>query len=441
MAVTTPARTLLTSADDWTRDLLLDAHNNTHPTGGLLAGWAQVMQSAEDAWRATRPPDSAGSPFEHATITAARLVEQADQPRAAVEARTGRVAVLLDELADAIPAQRSTPGPTRLDDAALRTGILHVGYVLTHAVATRIAHHTGPEPTPETETTWQSLQRVRGIEQLLDAHLHGQRRPQPAATQVAEVTGALHGWLQVAYRAPEPPDPMTRLILADTARSVLINTARLAVHGAQSSQLDTRDVRERLLPAIREAVQGWEDSRTLWAAMITPAARQLPDVVAAATRLQQALRQPEMTRHLAAHEATIASALVATCEVALINERALAHPQLTAPASTIAKLTTEAYEKDPHNQSWFQIWNSINHLEGTKPTQLPEIVRTDLATRARSTLNATLAARSAGHVLTQPTRLSPCITLHIARETTPPSRGAPRVSSSRTNPRPTGIAP
>lgn len=424
--MTSSARVLLTSADDWSRDLLLDIYNNGRGTHELLVDWAAIMRSAAAAWRAVPGSDPAGSPFEPARLTAARLAEGADQPDQALDPRTPRIAALLDELADTIPTQPSTPGHLRLSDGALRAGILHVGYLYTHAVSTSITHLAGADPTPDAETSWLTLQRVRGVEQLLDAHLTGHERSDLALQPAAEVTRALNGWLRNAYSAPERSDSMTQLILADTARSVLVNSARLAVHGAKSSQLDSRGVHERLLPAIREAARGWEDSRNLWAAMISPTSRQLPEVVATAHRLQQALRQPELTSRPAAHQTTIVSALVTVCEVALINERALTHPQLTAPASAVTELTTQAYDKNPHTHSWSQVWNGINNLEGTTPAQLPEIVRADVTVRARATLQATLAARSAGHILAQPRRLSSEAAFHTAPEAATSSRRVPR---------------
>ena len=439
--MTIPASTLLTSADDWARDLLLDAHDDQAPAGGLLAGWAQVMQAAAGAWQAIRHQDPHGSsPFDQAVLTASQIIQDASQQPGLPDPRTMRIAGLLDAIVETIPTQPPSANPVRPDEAALRTGILHVGYVLTHAVATSIGHRAA-QATPEASSVaWQTHQRIRGVEQLLDAHLHGGRRT-PIANAAAEVYRSLNGWLRAAYRAPELPDPMTQLILADTAGNVLGNAARLSIHAAQSRQLDVRDVRQRLLPAIRDAAGRWEDSRTLWATMLTPTSRQLPEIVTAATRLQQALRQPDLTSQPTAHAATISSALVAVSEVALINHRGLTHSELTAAASTATRLTTEALDKDQHGHSAYKAWTSMDRREGPVPIRLPEVVRDDLAARGRATMQATLAARSAGHILTQPTRLSPCATFHMAQETTSPSRESPRIPSARTNSRPPGITP
>ena len=438
MAVTTPAGILLTSADDWARDVLLDVHNNTHSAGGLLAGWADVMRAAAAAWRAVPSHTTTGAPFESAALTAAQIVNDSPGRPETPDSRTQRIVGLLDSLVDAIPARAAAPNTVPLDDAGLRTGILQVGYVLTHAAATSTARQA--VATGGGGLVRQAHQRIRGIEQLLDAHLHGEHRSTPATDAAAEVEQSLNSWLRVAFEAGQPPNPMTQLILADTARTVLGNSARLAIHAVQQHQLDTWDVQERLLPAIRQSAERWEDSRSLWAAMISPTSRQLPAVVTAATRLQQALRQPDLTGNPVSRS-TIMSALVATSEVALINHRALTHPELTAPLSTVTRLTSEVLDREPSGHSAFKTWMNIGRREGSMPAKLPDIVRTDLATRGRSTLEAALAARSAGHILTQPRTLSPDAMLHTARVAASTPRSRPQTPLPRTTLRSPSISP
>ena len=435
MAVTIPAGILLASADDWTRDILLDVHNNTHPASGLLAGWADVMRAADVAWQAIPAHATTGSPFEHAVFTAARILNDQPEPAGRADPRTRRIVGLLDSLADTMARQPAGTATDQPGHDVLRTGILHVGYVLTHAATLSTARRA----TAETDPGWRTHQRIRGIEQLLDAHLHGDPRHGVPTGAVIEVDQALTRWLHAACNAGQPPNPMSQLIVADTTRTLLGNTARLVIHTFQRQQQARLDAQDRLLPAIRDAVEAWEDTRSIWTALITPTTRQLPELMDAATRLHSALRQPELIGDPAIRS-TITSALVVAAEVAIVNKQVLIDPELTAPRRTITSLIKDMVEREPSRDSVYETWQATSRLEANTPAELPAIVRTDLTTRGEATLQATLAARSAGHILTQAGTRGNDATLHTARGAWRTPKSAHRTTPTRTDRRPPGIS-
>nr|WP_300144471.1 hypothetical protein [Propionicimonas sp.] len=443
--MTTPALSLLTSADDWARDILLDAHN---PDGAanLFTGWVGVMHAADAAWRAL-PSTMAwlatgqpvGAPFEHASITATQIGQ--DTPRradAGPDPRMQRVTALLDEMATSIRVEldaRTSPSEADASKALqLRAGILHVGYLLTHATATstaRQAQRITPDQPEQGRALWATYLRIHGVEQILDAHLH--RRPGtpgPANDALATLDRALNRWLLVAYTTRSaPPDPMVQTILADSARNLVGNCARLAILATRQGRLDAADVSGRLLPALEKSAQGWEDSRGVWSSMLTPTSRQLPELVAAARELQQALLQPDLAQHPAART-SVSVALTVAAEIAVLNQHALADPGFTLPASTVATMTREALERWPNAPDKYPTLVAVGTLEGRAPTPLPKVLRADLNARGSDTLDKALAARSAGYVLIR-TRDSPgSVALHNGQ--TGPARKAcelPTISS------------
>ncbi|MDI9629197.1 MAG: hypothetical protein QM286_11755, partial [Acidobacteriota bacterium] len=185
-------------------------------------------------------------------------------------------------------------------------------------------------------------------------------------------------------------------------------------HSLTRDKLNKWDLRNRLIPALKQASDNWIETRNLWSTMITPTSRQLPDQVHAATSLQQAFRHPELPGHPASH-AAITAALAVNTEIAQVNHQALNHPGLVAPARVVTDLTREVLTREPSGYSKYQIWNAMNHLEGRQPVPFPEAVRADLSNRGRTTLQTALNARSAGHVLDHKTGTKADFALHTGQ--------------------------
>lgn len=420
-----PARTQLISADELARDVLLDS-TDVHLTDQLVKGWAAVMPAAAAAWDSLAPGTASqtdiatGTPFNHAAFVAAQVATEIPQWADIVaDHRTQEITALLNQVSTS--PRSATPDQTQ--ESTLRAGILHVGHILTHAVATSTARHAEYLAVTESDHSKAVMalcQRIQGVEQVLDAHLH--RRPADHVPPIghAVLDRALNQFSRAAYgNTRGDPNPMANVIIAATARDMIGATAALAGQAARQGHITEPDLTQRLLPALKSSRDAWEDSRQAWARMLTPA-QPAPQLVVAANQLKRALHQPFMADHPAIN-ASMSTALAISVETAIINDRALTDPQLTAPATTVTRMTHDLLERQPDNPHRMDIWMSMTSLEGRAPVQLPAVLRAELAARGQGTLQAALAARSAGHVLTK-SGYSPQLALHNGQAVRPPTR-------------------
>lgn len=435
--MSTPAESLLASADEWTRDVLTDSYD-VHQTGRLLHGWAQVMASAAAAWDAvpTTPAWQAtdiatGTPFAWAALTATQIAADATWRHSRPDHRTAHISWLLDQAAHTIGGQLggdANPDATQLTRAAtLRAGLVYVGYLLTHATATNTTRHAAylADTNPQLSANLTTIStRIRGIEQTLDAHLH--RRPHHAGppTGIGSLDRTLNNLIRAAYTAQPTAGAATNLLLADIGRTIAGHTARLSILSAIQGRIPSDDVRDRMLPVLNTAVHQWEGSRRMWARMLSPAERPNPQVVAAGIQLQQLLRHPGVADHPAI-TTSLTTALTIAAELAVLNHRALTDPGLTAPAGAVARLTRDVLDSEPNNPRRLHTWLSMDRIDGPTPVRLPDVLRARLASHGHATLDAALAARSAGNVLTDHSGYHPLLAFHHGHTGPAPRRPEP----------------
>lgn len=428
---------LLVRADHLTRDLLSDSFN-VHLTDRLVQGWARAMRVAAACWDAIptglsqQATDITGGPFTQAALTAAQITADATHwAGSRPDPRTAQVSVLLAKAGKALGGQfpkTVTSDPDEFARAAeLRTGLLHVGWVLTHAAATSTSRHAAylAETDPGLSVQVAAVStRIRGIEQTLDAHLH-QRTGPPAEIRALDQT--LNRVLQAAYTA-QPANATTNLVLADIGRDITVNTARLAIRAATNGAIRAADVRHRMLPALENAMRQWEGSRRAWARMLSPYDRPAPGIAAIGARLQRQWREPGIAAHPAI-TTSMTGALIVAAELAVRNHRALTNPDPAGPASAVAKLAGELLDQEPRGFGRMQTWLSMDNIEGPTPTRLPEIVQAELDRQGRATLDTSLAARSAGNALIDRRSYQPQLSLYQGQ--TAPGRRPPEQPSPR----------
>ena len=434
------AEDLLAIADKWARDILNDAHD-VHQTDKLVHGWAEIMRSAATAWNAIpntpawQANDIAtGRPFTQAALIATHIDADAHWAGSRSDERAARISAALKQAAQAIPAQLpqgDQPNEDQVTEAAsLRAGLLHIGYLTTHAAATSTGHQSaylaGRNPQLSQQVS-RTAERIRGVEYLLDSHLHRRPCPEAPADPIRALDQALNRVIRAAYSSRPAAGVGTCLVQADIGRDLVANTARLVIRGVGNGGVPPEDVPARLLPVLRTAVQEWEGSRQIWTRMLSPTDRPAADLVAAGTQLQRALRQPDLAGHPAITR-SLTSALAVAAELAILNHVALVNPHLTAPAGAVAKMTEEVLAGHSNPGMGLQTWLSMTKIEGPTPVGLPDVLRAHLCTQAVATWDASLAARSAGYALADRGNSSSQIALHIGRhiqtrrEPEPPAR-------------------
>lgn len=87
--------------------------------------------------------------------------------------------------------------------------------------------------------------------------------------------------------------------------------------------------------------------------------------------------------------------LAAGHEVAVPSRRALANPELQAPAAAGVRLTSVLAARHPEQVN-FTTWQSLERLGGRALTPLPDVPRADLL--AKASMDAAGAARAASHL-------------------------------------------
>ncbi len=426
------AEDLLASADKWARDILNDAHD-VHQTHQLVNGWAEIMRSAATAWSAIpntpawQANDIAtGRPFTQAALIATHVEADANNGLVpgGMNAPPGS-ARLLKQAAQAIPAQLpqgDQPNESQVTEAGrLRAGLLHIGYLTTHAAATSTGHQSaylaGHKPQISQQVS-RTAERIRGVEHLLDSHLQRRPCPEAGADPIRALDQALNRVIRAAYSSRPAAGVGTCLVQADIGRDLVANTVRLAIRAAAQGGISSDDVPARLLPVLQSAVREWEASRQIWTRMLSPTDRPAADLVAAGTQLQRALRQPDLAGHPAITR-SLTSALAVTAELAILNHVALVNPHLAAPAGAVAKMTEEVLARESNRGMGLQTWLSMTKIEGPTPVGLPAVLRVNLCAQAEATWDASLAARSAGYALAERSSSSSQLALHIGRHIQP----------------------
>ena len=408
--MTGQALLLLTRADECARAVLMDSYD-AGVAGQIVRGLPGVLRSAAAVWDEIptdqQPGDIAtGTPLATAAMIAAHL-EQGDVGRglSSSDPRIVTIGALLDEAGSAIGDRLisdSASGMTRQTEAArLQVTVLHVGYVLTHAAANSATRQAAllADANPDLSRHFSLIAtRIRGIEHMLDAHLH--RPPQAASIAGGVRSGgdALDRVMRAAYQVGPSGNAASYLVLADIGRAVTGTTARLAIESVQRDLVPLTEVRDRLLPALQVSVRQWEASRQVWARLLAPADRPDPQLAVAGIQLQRELHHLD----LPAHSGTMAAmtrVLTLASELAVLNHHGLASADRKAPAAVVARLTSEALDHAPAGVGRVRTWLSVERIEGSAPVSLPDVARDHLDRQGHATLDAALAARSAGHAL------------------------------------------
>lgn len=411
--MTSQALELLADVDRQARDMLMDSYG-MDPGFGVGRGWAHAMRSAAAAWNAI-PATAAwqasdivvGDPFTTAATIATHiesdsgLVPAAARPDDRLMAIVGLLNQVGPEILRELPVKIRPDGSQQHQAAQLRTTLLHVGYVLTHAtvnsVISRATHAAGGQSGLGYRIEVLAT-RIRGVEQTLDAHLHRTPAPGKPSTEIGSLDRAVDRFLYAAYQTQQPASAATNLVVADVGRMLTGHTARLAIRSAEHGRSPVIDFRDRMLPALQASVHQWEAARALWARMLAPTDHPLPEIATAGIQLQRVLREPKLADHPAV-TTSMTRMLTAVTELAVLNQRALADPGRTAPAQVVADLTAEALAQRPNTVDPLQIWLSIERIDGPAPIVLPDIVRDRLVDQGQATLDASVRARSAGHAL------------------------------------------
>ncbi|NLA28457.1 MAG: hypothetical protein GX875_02205, partial [Propionibacterium sp.] len=307
--MTSRALDLLTQADHQARDMLLNSRD-TKPGFRAIHDWAHTMRAAASAWQAIPATVAwqtdniaAGDPFTATAITATQI--ETDSTRLFTSTRHGWQASGIKDLLNqaASAARRELPatiGPTDAQQrqaVLVRAGLLHIGYVATHAIGTSVARQAMRLVRDQPELSRQAELlglRIRGIEQTLDAYLHQPSTPRKTTSEHHSLDQAVNRFLDAAYRAGPVRDAATCVVLADIGRSLAGHTAQFAIRSAQHGHIPAVGVRDRMLPALQASVHEWEASRQLWSRMLAPTGRPADEVTAAGIGLQRVLRDPTL---------------------------------------------------------------------------------------------------------------------------------------------------
>ncbi len=294
-----------------------------------------------------------------AAITASHI--ESDNGLLPAAARPDDRLVTIDRLLNQAASDilRELPAKIRPDHsqqhqaAQLRTTLLHVGYVLTHATANTVTrqatHPVGEQPELGRPVELLAI-RIRGVEQTLDAHLHQPSSIRQALLrEVGSLDRAVDRFLYAAYQSQQPAiDAASGVVLPISDGASPATRPGWRSESAEHGRAPVTDVREGLLPALQASVREWEASRH--------------DMVSHARPDRSSVARDRHGRHPAAAgtarpyardsvqrvTTSMTRMLTAVTELAVLNQRALADPDRTAPAGVVAALTAEALAERPN---------------------------------------------------------------------------------------------
>jgi len=289
---------LLVAADQEARAILLDGPDPGRAKGRLLS-WAEVMEAAVPTmaalWGGAAARREDVGILAYACKAAASIDREAhrnwpgNQP---ADQRMARICQLFGEAGSRLPGQRLSPRQA----ADLSVVVLHTGWLLTHAAAISLTRHAQElrraDPADAVAVTVTRLaDRVRGVEQLLDARVNG-RRPHESKPDHPGLADALTVWTSTLQTVlATQPDPRHFTIAADLNLTLMARTASLATAASQVGTLPVRDVHDRLVPALANAAQAWAGTREAWGALVTPDTTGSRQLIQAAIGLRTTLRE------------------------------------------------------------------------------------------------------------------------------------------------------
>lgn len=406
---------LLVQADHRARDILLDTSPGYAPL--LLAGWVEAMDCAATFWDALPARSRAipGDPLAQIGASATSIHRDIQDRAQGVEPRMLQIADLFSQAT----GQLTTQQPGQMESARLGAGLLHTCYLATHAVATSTSRHADrlvqdPDTAALGRQVLEVSDRVRGAEQVLDAYLHQSPTlpPMDQASPATALARAMTGWNVALHQmARNQPDPKNWHVVAQVSIDVLTQTARIIT--ASSSGV-SNDVHQRLLPALNQARRAWSATRHQWGVLASPDTPISRPLITAGRQLQRALRDPSLIAN--PHTPNVLTiGLVSGFEAAALAERALADPNLRAPADTVVALTQRLVDRQCDAGS--TIWHSFERIEGRAPIPVPVALRDDMARTAAATTTAARTACSAGHSMLDTSSYTTDLAFHTSKST------------------------
>lgn len=423
---------LLAAADRQARAVLRDGPDPGQ-SKGLLLGWAEAMEAASATLTAIS--GHKGSHRQNVDVLTqvsrasaavhmdARRGWQDDQPP---DPRASRIAGLLAESGRLLRERTSNPS---LGAAEVSVSVVHTAWLLTHAVAISVASHAdtlrqASSADPRVQMVVLLGERVRGIEQLLDARVNRRGQPGGGTTPDAVLASVLTTWHTTLHEVlARQPDPRHYAIVADANLALVARTAALATTAAHAGMLPAEDVRDRLLPALEAAARGWTRSRDQWVSLVTPDTSGSRPLMDAAVELRTVLRNPDLARNRDI-PGVLAAGLAAGVEAAVVSRAGLARI-VEAPADTVAGLAEKMFAERPdQGVNRYGVWASMASTQGRTPIPIPGPVRDHVVDQADQTVAAAIQARSASSILL-PTSTYAATVMFAAARTAPVARREP----------------
>lgn len=437
-------RSLLVAADQQARAILLDGPDPGQAKGRLLS-WAETMETAAQTVAALNGVEATAhrqdvDALTYASRAAASIDRDAHRGWREIQPADRRVARVAELLAEAgSHLRRQQLGPQEAGDVSIT--VLHTSWLLTHSVAISLTRHAQElrrvhPADPQVGTVSQLAERVSSVEQVLDTRVNG-RPPRDGHGQKSDQAGfaaALSTWTSTLQSVlGRQPDPRHYTIAADVNLTLMARTANLATFAAHAGTLPSRDVHDRLAPALEHAARSWASTRELWGALITPDTTGSRPLMQAAIGLRTALREPGLSQR-ADTASVLAAGLAASVEAAVLSQSGLIHLD-RAPAVTVAALTEELLIRNPdqaHRQ--FTVWKSMDSTEGRAPVAVPELLKEHLLRQADQTLTSSITARSAGNLLLPTSSHAAMVTFAAAKAEARPVRHQPPPTNVPTRP-------